>query len=183
MQIYLCLHIQSYIYMRSVQSHRLNRCIKSKCWNIKSSVCVWLKTTWFWTPDPLKIALPGRDFINALYWGSLCHPQNSSQERRICILYKVSKCTNIHPNIFQSTENTAGVSGRSSWRNAVNSIKAFTSLKIPVYLHNIIETIVLKMPFRLYTTFPLLFHEYHSQWIVHTWEWESETEQKKTKIN
>lgn len=37
--------------------------------------------------------------------------------------------------------------------------------------------------FSLYITFPLFFHEYYYQRIVHTWESESETEQKTTKIN
>lgn len=35
----------------------------------------------------------------------------------------------------------------------------------------------------LYITFPLFFHDYYYHRIVHTWESESETEQKTTKIN
>lgn len=37
--------------------------------------------------------------------------------------------------------------------------------------------------FSLYITFPLFFHEYYYQRIVHTWEPESEKEQKTTKIH
>lgn len=46
----MCVCTYILIHIRSVQV-RLNQYIKSKCFNFKSPVCVWLKIIWFWTRE------------------------------------------------------------------------------------------------------------------------------------
>lgn len=123
------IHAYSYIltYMRSVPSHRLNYCKKSKRSAIKSPVYVSVKLGWFWIPEWSTPSGPTRmDFINGLYWGQESHPQNSSEEISIGILYKVWQCINICSSIFQNTQNTKDITGGYAWRDIINSMKCFT---------------------------------------------------------